>query len=424
MLIAGGILVILTFVLIVKKYEARLVLFSAGLIMCLIGGLPGDVMKAFTKAMVNNSLVPTICTVMGFSYVMKLTQCDQHLVQSISGILKRGRALLVPLSFLLTWWISLAIPSASGCSAAVGSILIPTLIAAGVHPAMAAATVLAGTWGSAISPGNAHNPFVADLAGTDMMTVILNETPASIAASIACIAVMTAYAFFFHEGASAERSKAYQQKIAAEEHLQLSTFKVNPLRALVPIVPLFLLILGSKQVAVLPEISVPLSMLIGVALGLIVTWSDAQEVCRNFFKGMGNAYSDVIGLIVCASVFTTGMTAIGLTGALTDLMKGSESIAAAAGTFGPFFIAVISGSGDAAAFAFNGAVTPYAEQFGMSIMDLGSLAQIAGAMGRSMSPVAGAAIICAGLAKVNPIEVSKRNALPCLAAAIVLMILL
>jgi DcuC family C4-dicarboxylate transporter len=424
MLIAGGILVILTFVLIVKKYEARLVLFSAGLIMCLIGGLPGDVMKAFTKAMVNNSLVPTICTVMGFSYVMKLTQCDQHLVQSISGILKRGRALLVPLSFLLTWWISLAIPSASGCSAAVGSILIPTLIAAGVHPAMAAATVLAGTWGSAISPGNAHNPFVADLAGTDMMTVILNETPASIAASIACIAVMTAYAFFFHEGASAERSKAYQQKIAAEEHLQLSTFKVNPLRAFVPIVPLFLLILGSKQVAVLPEISVPLSMLIGVTLGLIVTWSDAQEVCRNFFKGMGNAYSDVIGLIVCASVFTTGMTAIGLTGALTDLMKGSESIAAAAGTFGPFFIAVISGSGDAAAFAFNGAVTPYAEQFGMSIMDLGSLAQIAGAMGRSMSPVAGAAIICAGLAKVNPIEVSKRNALPCLAAAIVLMILL
>ena len=35
-----------------------------------------------------------------------------------------------------------------------------------------------------------------------------------------------------------------------------------------------------------------------------------------------------------------------------------------------------------------------------------------------------AAIICAGLAKVNPIEVSKRNALPCIASAIVLMLLL
>lgn len=424
MLIAGAILVILTFVLIIKKYEARLVLFGAGLIMCLIGGLPGDVMKAFTKAMVNNSLVPTICTVMGFSYVMKLTRCDQHLVQSISGILHKGRALLVPLSFLLTWWISLAIPSASGCSAAVGSILIPTLIAAGVHPAMAAATVLAGTWGSAISPGNAHNPFVADLAGTDMMTVIINETPAAILASIACVVVLTAYAALRNEGASDKRSQIYLAQMQADEKLSFEEFQVNPIHALVPLVPLFLLILSSKQIGILPEISVPLSMIIGVILGLLITWSNAQQVCRDFFKGMGDAYGDVIGLIVCASVFTTGMSAVGLTGALTDLMKGSSSLAAAAGTFGPFFIAVISGSGDAAAFAFNGAVTPFAEHFGMSIMDLGSLAQIAGAMGRSMSPVAGAAIICAGLAKVNPIEISKRNALPCLAAAIVLMFLL
>lgn len=423
MLLVGGLIVILTFVLIVKKYEARLVLFLAGLLMCLIGGLPGDVMKAFTKAMVNNSLVPTICTVMGFSYVMRLTTCDQHLVQSISGILKRGRAILVPISFFLTWWISLAIPSASGCSAAVGSILIPTLIAAGVHPAMAAATVLAGTWGSAISPGNAHNPFVADLAGTDMMTVIINETPASVIASIACVVVMTAYAVLRKEGATEERRLAYLKEIG-EEGTKKASFHVRPLLAIVPLVPLLLLILGSKQVGLLPEISVPLSMLIGVALGFLVTLKDAQEICRKFFEGMGNAYADVIGLIVCASVFTTGMTAIGLTGALTELMEGSQAAAAAAGTFGPFFIAVISGSGDAAAFAFNGAITPFAEQFGLSIMDLGSLAQIAGAMGRSMSPIAGAAIICAGLAKVNPIEVSKRNALPCLASAIVLMLLL
>ena len=423
MLLVGGLIVILTFVLIVKKYEARLVLFLAGLLMCLIGGLPGDVMKAFTKAMVNNSLVPTICTVMGFSYVMRLTTCDQHLVQSISGILKRGRAILVPISFFLTWWISLAIPSASGCSAAVGSILIPTLIAAGVHPAMAAATVLAGTWGSAISPGNAHNPFVADLAGTDMMTVIINETPASVIASIACVVVMTAYTVLRKEGATEERRLAYLKEIG-EEGVKEASFHVRPLLAIVPLVPLFLLILGSKQVGLLPEISVPLSMLIGVALGFLVTLKDAQEICRKFFEGMGNAYADVIGLIVCASVFTTGMTAIGLTGALTELMEGSQAAAAAAGTFGPFFIAVISGSGDAAAFAFNGAITPFAEQFGLSIMDLGSLAQIAGAMGRSMSPIAGAAIICAGLAKVNPIEVSKRNALPCLASAIVLMLLL
>ncbi len=423
MVIAGVIVVVLAFVAIVKKYEARLVLFLAGVLMCFIGGLPNDVIKALTKAMTNNSLVPTICTVMGFSYVMKLTECDKHLVNSISGLLRRGRVVLVPIAFFLTWWISLAIPSASGCSAAVGSILIPTLIAAGVHPAMAGAVVLAGTWGSAISPGNAHNPFVADLAGTDMMTVVLNETPASVIASVTCVIAMTIIAVVFHEGADENRRVAYLAE-QGESVVAAREFHVNPLRAIVPLVPLVLLVLGSKQVAVLPEVSVPASMIIGVVLGFLVTFQDAQEICRRFFRGMGDAYADVIGLIVCATIFTTGMTAIGLTGALTDLMKNSDTMAAAAGTFGPFFIAVISGSGDAAAFAFNGAITPFAEQFGMSIMDLGSLAQIAGAMGRSMSPVAGAAIICAGLAHVNPIELAKRNAVPCLVAAITLMILL
>ena len=423
MSILGILIVVITFVLIIKKYESRMVLFVAGVAMCLIGGLPNDIMKAFTKAMTHNSLVPAICTVMGFSYVMKLTGCDQHLVHSISGLLKKGKVILVPLSFLLTWWIGLALPSASGLSAAVGAILIPTLIAAGVHPAMAAATVLAGTWGTAISPGNAHNPFVADLAGTDMMTVIIYETPASIIASLVCAAVLTAYAVVFKEGANEERRIAYEKEMA-DKMSAGENFNVNYLKALVPVIPLVLLILSSKQVGILPEMSVALSMVLGLVIALVITWSNAQKVCVQFFDGMGSAYGNVIGLIICATVFTSGLAAMGLISTLIELMDGSQSLAALSGTFGPFIIALISGSGDAASFAFNGAVTPYAEQFGMTIMGLGSLAQIAGAIGRAVSPVAGAAIICAGLAKVSPMEVSKRNFLPCVAAAIVLMIFL
>lgn len=423
MSILGILIVVITFALIIKKYESRMVLFVAGVAMCLIGGLPNDIMKAFTKAMTHNSLVPAICTVMGFSYVMKLTGCDQHLVHSISGLLKKGKVILVPLSFLLTWWIGLALPSASGLSAAVGAILIPTLIAAGVHPAMAAATVLAGTWGTAISPGNAHNPFVADLAGTDMMTVIIYETPASIIVSLVCAAVLTAYAVAFKEGANDERRIAYEKEMA-DKMSAGENFNVNYLKALVPVIPLVLLILSSKQVGILPEMSVALSMVLGVGIALVITWSNAQKVCVQFFDGMGSAYGNVIGLIICATVFTSGLAAMGLISTLIELMDGSQSLAALSGTFGPFIIALISGSGDAASFAFNGAVTPYAEQFGMTIMGLGSLAQIAGAIGRAVSPVAGAAIICAGLAKVSPMEVSKRNFLPCVAAAIVLMIFL
>lgn len=416
----GGIIVILTFAAIVKKYETRMVLFTAGLLMCIIGGDMNAAITAFTKTMVHGTLVPTICTVMGFSYVMKLTECDKHLVTSLSGILNKGKMILIPLAVLLTWWINIAIPSAAGCAAAVGSIMIPTLIGAGVHPAMAGSAVLAGTWGSAISPGNSHNPFVAKLADTDIMTVILNEATAAIIASLVVVVALTIISIMKKEGANQQR--AMEVKNQSKDN-GAQAFQVNPLKAVVPLVPLIMLVLGSKEIALIPPVGVPLAMLSGVILGLIVTLSNPAEVSKKFFEGMGSAYGSVMGLIIAAAVFTQGMQLIGLTGSLIDIMKGSESIAKIAGAFGPFIIAILSGSGDAAALAFNGAITPHAASFGMTIMDLGSLAQMAGAIGRSMSPVAGAAIICAQLANVSPMELTKRNAIPMLLGVITFMVI-
>lgn len=416
----GGLIVILTFAAIVKKFETRMVLFTAGLLMCIIGGNLNAAVTVFSKTMVHGTLVPTICTVMGFSFVMKLTECDKHLVTALSGLLSKGKVILIPLAMLLTWWINIAIPSAAGCAAAVGSILIPTMINAGVHPAMAGSVVLAGTWGSAISPGTSHNPFVAKLAGVDVMDVILNEAPAAIIASLVVVIALTAISILKKEGPDEARRLAFAKENASDSR---EAFSVNPLKALVPLVPLILLVLGSKQIGILPPVGVPMAMLSGVILGLVVTMTDPQEVTKKFFDGMGSAYGSVIGLIVAAAVFTEGMRLIGLTNELIEIMKNSDSIAKIAGAFGPFIIAILCGSGDAAALAFNGAITPHAANFGMTIIDLGSLAQMAGAIGRSMSPVAGAAIICAQLANVGPMELTKRNAVPMLLGVITFMIL-
>ena len=84
----------------------------------------------------------------------------------------------------------------------------------------------------------------------------------------------------------------------------------------------------------------------------------------------------------------------------------------------------MSGSGDAAAVAFNKAVTVHAADFGVSAMDMGSMAAIGGALGRTMSPVAGGLIICAGLAGTSPMEVAKRNAPGMILACIAVLVLL
>jgi DcuC family C4-dicarboxylate transporter len=87
-------------------------------------------------------------------------------------------------------------------------------------------------------------------------------------------------------------------------------------------------------------------------------------------------------------------------------------------------LAILSGSGDAATLAFNNAVTPHAAQFGIQAVDLGNLAWIGGALGRSMSPVSAACIIAAGFAGMSPFELAKRNAVPMIVAAVAVMLLL
>jgi len=77
------------------------------------------VIDAFAKAMVSEGLVTTICTVMGFSYVMKLTGCDSHLVHFLTSLLKRAKFVLIPGAVIMTWVINIALPSTAGCAAAL-----------------------------------------------------------------------------------------------------------------------------------------------------------------------------------------------------------------------------------------------------------------------------------------------------------------
>ena len=151
-------------------------------------------------------------------------------------------------------------------------------------------------------------------------------------------------------------------------------------------------------------------MLIGSIYALFITLTNPAQITKEFFKGMGNAYGDVLGIIIAAAVFAAGLKASGLIDAFINFLTHSPEFARWGGTLGPFLMGIITGSGDAAAFAFNETVTPHAAQFGYEIPDMGMAAALSGALGRTMSPLAGAAIVCAGLANVNPMEIAKRTA--------------
>lgn len=435
----GLAIVIVTFWLIYKNYEARLVLCLSGIVMALIGQYVcgsnvtlSAAVDAFIKQLVNGGLVPTIVTVMGFGYVMTFTKCSDHLVNSLVKPLKYVPAIVIPGAVLITWVLNIVLPSAAGIAAAVGVLLVPALIALKVRPVMAASAVFAGTWGSVVSPGLMFNPQIADIAfkakeigAPDAMIVIMQEFLPCAIGAVVVAAVLALICMFLKEGVGSTQlstaGDALEGGLAEETE---KDFKVNPIYAVVPVVPLILLVLASKQVGVLPTkaFSVPVCMLIGTAIGLIVAIINKQKIgdcSKRFCRGAGDGFCDVVILIAAAALFAAGMKSIGLTGALVDSMKGSQSVAMFAAAAGPFVMAAISGSGNAAALAFNEAITPHAADFGLTIVQLGAVAQIAAGLGRTMSPVAGGVIILAGLAGVNPMEIAKRTAIPVIAALVV-----
>lgn len=413
-LLVGAIVVIAVVYLLLKRHESRMVLIAAGILMCCIAGKPMASLDAFAKSMTNAGLITSVCSCMGFAWCMKYTGCDKHLVLAIGKVLKKMGFLLIPGATLATFVVNIAIPSAAGCSAAVGVIFIPIMMSAGIHPAMAAAAVKSGTYGSMLNPGLVHNAVIAKLANTQITTVIGNHMMATVAGVVVAAVVLTVLSIVMKE------NKGY----VPEGGAAVENMTINPLYSLMPLVPVIILLLGSTGVVPALKMGVPHAMVIGAIISLAATRKNPVELTKNFFNGMGDAYANIIGIIISVGVFVAGLNALGLIKALINWMLNSTGIVKIAATFGPFLLALISGSGDAATVAFNEAVTPHAAEFGLQTMNMGSAAALGGTLGRTISPIAGATIICAGIAGVDPMEVCKRNALGITLALVVGMILL
>ena len=63
----------------VKRLETRMLLIVAGFILCCASGAPMKAFGAFVKGMTNITLVPAICSAMGFAFAVQASKCDQHL---------------------------------------------------------------------------------------------------------------------------------------------------------------------------------------------------------------------------------------------------------------------------------------------------------------------------------------------------------
>ena len=404
--------IIVTVWALIKRYEPRLVLIGAGLLLCCISLDPMAALNQFAKSMTNNSLVMAICSSMGFAFAASYTKCDRSLVHYLAAPVRGLGIFLIPVCTVITFFVNIAIPSAAGCAAAVGSTLIPVMLRAGIKPAAAAAAVLAGTIGSYLSPGTSHNPYVAKMANMEVMDFIGFHSTYSLMCGAILVVGVLLVCLVLRDNKGDANAQVDESKLQKQDD-----FTPSVLKALVMLVPIAILVCGNLWVPAI-KMGVAQAMVIGAICALAVGRCNPQEFSKQFFNGMGKGYADVMGIIIAAGVFAAGLRAAGLIDVCVDVLKNANEYARWGGALGPWIMGVITGSGDAATLAFNEAVTPHAEAFGMSIPGLGALAFLTGALGRTMSPLAGVTILVSGIAMVSPIEVIKRTALPCFVAVI------
>ncbi|CAN5593897.1 C4-dicarboxylate transporter DcuC [soil metagenome] len=431
--IASLSVILLAVVAVLRGIDVRLALVLAAVVLGLIGGNLPAVVRTFLATLAREQFVVPICTAMGFAHVLRRTGCDQHLVHMLVKPLEYVRFLILPGAVVIGFLVNIPIISQTSTAVAIGAVLIPLLLAARISPVTTGATLLIGAsmGGELLNPGAPELRTVANELNITSNDCVSHVLPLLIVQAIVATLV------FWILSVRAER-----KVIRKEVEIPVDKFTVNPLKAMIPLVPLVLLFLtgGPFYLLKIPhewlldptkagEISlydgrlIGAAMLIGVVTAILVTPSAFYDCGKSFFEGAGYAYTHIISLIVAANTFGAGVEHSGLAQMLGQITTASPSLLVPSAIGLPLTFGWLGGSGMAATQSLYKFFVKPAQTIGVSAVDLGALVGIAAAAGRTLSPVAAVTLMCASMTNTKPIELCKRVAIPLLAGLVCLLVL-
>src|SRR5208283_4487336 len=111
---------VVVIVLIIRRVDVRLVLLAAAVpLFAVSGGLKVRLTK-LVEEMANTGTVVPICTALGFAYVLRITECDQHLIRLLLRPLRHVRWLLILGGISAGYLVNTTIVSQTGTAAVLG----------------------------------------------------------------------------------------------------------------------------------------------------------------------------------------------------------------------------------------------------------------------------------------------------------------
>ncbi|RQM76791.1 C4-dicarboxylate ABC transporter [Aeromonas jandaei] len=444
-IIVSTLILVICGYLITKNYDAKIVLFAAGLLLMFAAVglghplLPAaessglswldpfvQIKKIFISQMGNVGL--TIMVLFGFSSYMSHIGANDVTVMLLTRPLSRIRSpyLLVPVIFLLGNLLSLVVPSAASLAVLLMATLYPVLKASNMS-SLTAGAVIATTATIMPSPLGADNVLAAQKLGIPLVEYIVSyHAPISLP-TLALMAVV----HYFWQKTMDKRQQARGGLEEKEESLAVPTGLPPAYYGLFPVLPLVLVLLFGicfTHISLgLVEITfVCLLLTIGVELLRKGNIKETSKEFAIFFTGMGTGLAQVVSLIVAASMLVEGLKAIGIIDTLVDSVKHIDGV----GSILMFFfsgtaalIGFISGSGLAVFYSFINIIPEITEKVGVNSVAVALPMQLTANLIRSMSPVAAVIIVIASITGSNPIEIIKRTSVPIISGIICCMTL-
>jgi DcuC family C4-dicarboxylate transporter len=433
-------------ILLFKKYHPQAVLLICGL--CMMGiaitlgfAIPDlqtstgnsffDLFRKMQESMAGRAsgVGLMIMAIGGFVAYMKKIGASEALVyismQPLSVLKKQpyvAAILVLPIGQLLF----ICTPSATGLGLLLVASIYPVLVSLGVSR-LSAVSVISACTVFDMGPASANTARAAELIGKNNVAYFIeNQLVLTIPLTLLLMVL------YYFTNRYFDKKDQKEVKVFNKEELQTT---VPLIYAVLPILPLILLILFSRFIQLFPNTPIILDTTTAVFISLFIALifelirtrqlNNVFASLKIFWEGMGKVFATVITLIVAAEIFSLGLISLGFIDGLVDLSQHLGFGAIGIGilmTVVIFLASMLMGSGNASFFSFGPLVPAIALRLNVSASDMILPMQLSSSMGRATSPISGVIVAISEIAGVSSFDLAKRNFIPLVSALVFMLV--
>ncbi|MFZ7132533.1 MAG: C4-dicarboxylate transporter DcuC [Eubacteriales bacterium] len=335
----------------------------------------------------------------------------------------------IPVGIILAALVRLAIPSHTGVSTLLLTTLFPILVNAGLSRITAASVVLMGSsfdWGPADAVTSVLLTNSEGLGvGINLSDYAINYQfkvfPIAILVTI-IVLVITSNHFDKKDGFTREEIETAKPK-----DIGLPMYY-----CVLPLLPLIFMIIFSKFIISSITISAFAASFLSFIVAIILEGINKKDFrtavndSKKQFEGMGKCYTDILSTISAASVFAGAITVIGGFDILAKWLQ-AASVNAVLILIVVIIMVILMTAITTSSTGALQALVPFIYKVsvtsGQTTQWFLSPLMFATGLGRSISPISPAPLVCAGQANVDVVSLTKRCYIPFIAGQLVITII-